>query len=215
MNLGFDPKNIGRKIEKIPQLYKAIIMLVLVFLLICGLVYFIAVPRWEEEEKLIKKNDEIKKELNILMEIERNIDKHRKENAELQETLLNVMKELPESKDIPNLLRNITTVSEENRLKIKYFEPKQIKSKDFYTELPFEIKFSGTFHNVAYFFDGIRKMERLVNVTDFTLESKGSPSNVTIEGTCSANAYVYIKESAKNLKKDDKKKEKGDQDAKK
>jgi type IV pilus assembly protein PilO len=123
----------------------------------------------------------------------------------MQELLQDVLKQLPETKDIPNLLRNITSVSEETRLKIKYFEPKDIKNKEFYSELPFEIKFSGPFHSAAFFFDGVRKMDRLVNITNFSLEAKGTPRNVVLEGSCSANAYVYQKERPKTQIKDDKK----------
>ncbi len=78
---------------------------------------------------------------------QRNIAKHRQEYAQMQELLQEVMRQLPESKDIPNLLRSMTSVTEETRLKVKQFEPKQIKHTDFYSELPFEMKFregSGT-----------------------------------------------------------------------
>src|SRR5665647_2145297 len=102
----------------------------------------------------------------------------------MQELLQDVLKQLPETKDIPNLLRNITNVSEETRLKIKYFEPKEIRNKDFYSELPFEIKFSGPFHNTAFFFDGVRKMDRLVNINSFSLEAKSTSKNAVLEGSC-------------------------------
>jgi hypothetical protein len=44
-------------------------------------------------------------------------------------------------------------------------------------------------------------MDRLVNVTSFTLEAKGTPRNVVLEGTCSANAIVYQKIDQKRKKK--------------
>lgn len=208
-------KKVVKKIEKIPQTYKAIFMLFVVLVVVGLLVYFIAVPQWETRDKLVKENDQVQKDLNVLREVKKNIEKHRKEYAQMQELLQDVLVKLPETKDIPNLLRNVTTVSEETRLKIKYFEPKELKNKDFYSELPFEIKFSGPFHTVAYFFDGIRKMERVINITNFNLEAKGTPKNIVLEGTCTANAYVYIREPQKAGKKDDKKADKGDQIGKK
>jgi len=143
--------------------------------------------------------------LNKLKDLKNNLEKHRREYTQMQEQLQDVLKQLPETKDVPNLLRNITSVSEETRLKIKYFEPKEIKNKEFYSELPFEIKFSGPFHNTAFFFDGVRKMDRLVNITNFSLEAKGTSKSLVLEGTCSANAYVYVKERPKTQMKDNKK----------
>jgi hypothetical protein len=48
-------------------------------------------------------------------------------------------------------------------------------------------------------------MDRLVNITSFSLEAKGTPKNVVLEGTCNASAYVYMKEKPKTQIKDDKK----------
>ena len=88
-------------------------------------------------------------------------------------------------------------VSEESRLKVRQFEPKLIRNKDFYSELPFEMKFQGTFSNLAAFLDGVRKQERIISIADFSLEAKGAPNNIIIEGTCDANAYMYLREPVK------------------
>jgi type IV pilus assembly protein PilO len=205
MKVGFETKGLVRKIEKIPALYKSIIILVIVAIILIGLLYFAAKPQWEERTRLQNEYSDLQVELNKLKELKNNLEKHRREYAQMQEQLQDVLKQLPETKDIPNLLRNITSVSEETRLKIKYFEPKEIKNKDFYSELPFEIKFSAPFHSAAFFFDGVRKMDRLVNITNFSLEAKGTSKNVVLEGTCSANAYVYMKEKSKTQIKDNKK----------
>ena len=215
MKIGFETKGLLRRIEKIPQIYKAIATLVLVAATVAALVYFVMMPQLEAKAKLDKEYSELQIQLNNLRELKKNMEKHRKEYAQMQELLQDILKQLPETKDIPNLLRNVTSVGEETRLKIKYFEPKDLKNKEFYSELPFEIKFSGPFHSVAYFFDGVRRMERIVNVENFTLEAKGTPKDVFLEGTCTANAYVYLREQPKTGVKDDKKADKGGQVGKK
>lgn len=197
MRVGFEPKSFGKKLEKIPQKYILIVMVVLVLAILGALYYFVMIPQIETKEKLAKEYGDLQKELTTLREIKKNIEKHRKEYAQMQELLQDVMRQLPESKDIPNLLRSVTGVSEETRLKLKHFEPKEIKNKDFYSELPFEVKFQGKFDNLATFLDGVRKLERIISIKDFTIESKGPPNNVNVEGTCGANAYVYLREPVK------------------
>ncbi len=206
MKAGFNTKGLAKKIEKIPAKYKTIIVLVIALIALACLIYFVAKPKWEEMKQLESDYNQKQTQLNALVKMKNNLEKYRKEYAQMQEVLQDILKQLPESKDIPNLLRNITSVSEESRLKIKYFEPKEIKNKEFYSELPFEIKFSGPFSSVASFLDDVRKLERLVNITNFTLEAKGTPRNVVLEGSCSANAYVYLKEKPKtDAKKAEKK----------
>lgn len=197
MRVGFEPKSLGKKIEKIPQKYILIVMIVLVIVVLAGLYYFLMVPQLERKAKVIKEYSQVRAELIKLKGIQKNIAKHRQEYAQMQELLQEVMRQLPESKDIPNLLRSVTSVTEETRLKVKQFEPKQIKHKDFYSELPFEMKFQGKFSNLASFLDGVRKLERIISVADFSMEAKGPSNNILLEGSCSANAYVYSKEPVK------------------
>lgn len=197
MRVGFEPKSIGKKIEKIPQKYILIVMVILVLAVLAGLYYFVMIPQMETKAKLAREYSDLQAQLGKLKSIQLNIAKHRKEYEQMQELLQEVMRQLPESKDIPNLLRSVTGVSEETRLKVKQFEPKQIKHKDFYSELPFDIRFQGRFSNLASFLDGVRRLERIISVTDFSIDAKGPPNNVVLEGSCSANAYVYLREPVK------------------
>jgi len=215
MKIGIDPKAIGKKIIKIPKIYKLIIIFVLNIVIFGLIFHFIISPQIETKNKLISEYQTLKKDHDRLVTIKNNMDKYRKEYAQLQELLRSMLRQLPETKDIPNLLRNVTNVGEETRLKLKFFEPKPLQNKEFYAELPFEIKFSGPFHNVAYFFDGIRKLERIINVTSFSLVGTGPMTKVSIEGTCTARAYVYLREPEKASKKENKKDGKSAQPPKK
>lgn len=197
MRVGFEPKTLGKKIEKIPQKYILIVMVVIVLAILGALYYFVMIPQLETKSKLVQEYTKLQAELKKLQDIKKNIDKHRKEYAQMQELLQEVMRQLPESKDLPNLLRSVTGVSEETRLKIKQFEPKQIKNRDFYSELPFDIKFQGKFDNLASFLDGVRKLERIISINNFSIESKGPPNKAVLEGSCGANAYVYLREPVK------------------
>ncbi|MHB8110128.1 MAG: type IV pilus inner membrane component PilO [Syntrophorhabdaceae bacterium] len=193
----FDSKGLTKKLGKIPQKYMLIAMVAIVVVVLGLLYYFLMIPQLEAKARVSKELSDLRSELTKLKSIQQNMPKHRKEYAQLQDLLQEVMRQLPESKDIPNLLRSLTGVSEETRLKVKQFEPKPIRNKDFYSELPFEIKFQGNFGNLASFLDGVRKQERIISISDFTLEAKGPPNSVMIEGTCSANAYVYLREPIK------------------
>ena len=204
MKIGIDSKAISRKIIKIPRIYKLIIILVLNIVIFGVIFHFIISPQIETKDKLVSEYQALKKDLDRLVNIKNNMNKYRQEYAQMQELLRSMLRQLPESKDIPNLLRNVTNVGEETRLKLKFFEPKQLQNKEFYAELPFEIKFSGPFHNVAYFFDGIRKLERIINITSFSLVGTGPMTKMSIEGACTARAYVYLRTPEKASKKDGK-----------
>jgi type IV pilus assembly protein PilO len=212
-----DFKGIRKKIAKIKRIYKLLFSLIFNVLIFALLFYFIINPQLETKRHLLGEYNKIKYELDNMIAIKNNMPKFRQEYAQLQELLHQTLKQLPETKDIPNLLRNVSNIGSETRLKITYFEPKTLQNKEFYSELPFSIRYSGPFHNIGYFFDGIRKLERIINITSFTLTSdpKAAPTRMVLTGECVATTYVYMKESPKQDKKAQKKEGKSETPAKK
>jgi len=212
MKLSIDPIEIKKKIIKIPTTYKLIFCLFFNGLIFAALFYYFIMPQLETKRLLNEEHAKLKQELVNMVAIKNNMEKFRKEYAQLQEMLQQMLKQLPETKDIPNLLRNVSSLGTETRLKITYFEPKPVQNKEFYAELPFTIRYSGPFHHIGYFFDGIRKLERIINVTSFdiTPDTKKVPGKLNLIGTCTAKTYVYLKQQPKQDKKEVKKDDKKD-----
>ncbi|HON86050.1 MAG TPA: type 4a pilus biogenesis protein PilO [Syntrophorhabdaceae bacterium] len=192
-------KAIEKKIIKIPKVYKLIFSLVFNIGIFALCFFLILSPQLEEKDKLNKEYQELKKELDRMVFIKNNMNKYRQEFERISALYQESLKQLPEHKDIPNLLRNVTNLGTETRLKITYFEPKPVQSKEFYAELPFVIKYNAPFHNVAYFFDGIRRLERIMTITSFKMapDPKSTPGRLTLSGECVAKTYVYMKEQPK------------------
>lgn len=207
--LAFDTEDIKKKIIKIPKTYKLLFCLFFNGLIFVALFYFLITPQLETKRQLNEEHAKLKQQLENMIAIRNNIDKFRKEYAQLQELLQQMLKQLPETKDIPNLLRNVSNVGMETRLKITYFEPKPMHNKEFYAELPFSIKFSGPFHNVGYFFDGIRRLDRIINITSFSIvpDPKKLVGQLNLVGECTATTYVYLKQQPKKQEKKDEKKD--------
>jgi len=201
--LEFDFRALSKKIAKIKRSYKILFSLVVNLLVFALLFYFFVMPQIDTKQRLASDLSKLDSELHSMVAMKNNMEKHRREFAQLQEVLGQMLRELPETKDVPNLLRNVSGAGAEARLRITYFEPKGIQNKEFYAELPFSIRYNGPFHHVGYFFDSVRKLERIINITSFSLslEPKSSPSNIILSGECTAKTYVYLKEQPKQQKK--------------
>ena len=193
MKIGLDLK----KLSRIPRKFKVIVGLALC-LFVFGLLFMnFLYPQIEEKKRLEQDYRAAIQELDKLTAIKNNIEKTRQEYAALQDNLQKVLTQMPEQKDIPNLLRQVSQIGQETKLRIKSFTPREAAAKDFYLEVPFELKYSGGYHSMGYFLDGIRRLDRIIHVTSFTLEGKGAPPKTMLEGTCTAKTYVYSKEPAK------------------
>ena len=53
---------------------------------------------------------------------------------------------------------------------VTYFKPSLEIPRGFYAEVPLEIAFTGTFHQVVRFFDLVAKLPRIVNVGELKME---------------------------------------------
>ena len=200
-----------RKIS-LPKPYR-IPLIVLLCVAILVVSYFLVFSdQFREKGRLSQDLARTQQEVARLTVIKDSMPEGRKTYAALQERLQEAIREMPEQKEIPNLLRQVSLTAQGSRTRIKFFAPKEIQPADFYSELPFEIKYSGLYHSLGYFFDGVRHMERLVRVTSFSLEAKGTGQKVQLEGSCLAKTYVFQKEPIKSKdgkekpqdKKDDK-----------
>ncbi len=216
MKMNMDLKGLGRKLGKIPRIFKVLFILLVHGAVFAAFFYVLIVPQMETKDKLLSEYEEIRRNLDKMVAIKNNMPKFRKEYEEMQQVLSQALTQLPDTKDIPNLLRNVSSLGTETMIRVRYFEPKSLQTREFYSELPFEIRYTGPFHNLAYFFDGIRRLDRIINITNFSLEvpPRGDPAKVVLQGQCTARTYVYLKDRPKT-KKEVKKEAKGGTPAKK
>lgn len=167
-------------------------------IIIFGVVFFFLIlPQFDAKEKLHKQYSDLQKEYDTLIAIKNNLDTFKRDLAKVKQQLDEALSQLPERKDIPNLLRAISNISGETQVKVRYFEPKDMKSSEFFAELPIEIRYSGSYHNMGHFFDELRKMERIVHIPVFSLEAKGPPTKIVLDGSLTARTFLYVKQQPK------------------
>ncbi|MBW1720504.1 MAG: type 4a pilus biogenesis protein PilO [Deltaproteobacteria bacterium] len=97
---------------------------------------------------------------------------------------------LPKEKEIPSLLKTITQLGSDSRLQFRLFSPRKETSKGFYMEIPVSIEVSGSYHDVAVFFDKVGRMDRIVNILNVSMKPVKKLST-TLLTTCDAVTYRF------------------------
>lgn len=192
--MAVDLKNINLDvIKKLPMKQKAYI-LAGVLVLISGLYwYFVYNPKSVELAGLVANLEKLKAELNESRAIAADLPKFREEVARLNEELKNALLELPDKKEIPSLLTNISNLGTSSGLEFIRFKPLAEAPAGFYAKVPVEINVKGTFHEVATFFEQVGKLSRIVNITDVNMGSaKGEGEKLILTTSCLATTYRFI-----------------------
>ncbi len=160
-----------------------------ILVLIGVYVYFFYMPNQQEINKLNKQYDKLSKELQSTRTKANQLKKYQKmmEDAKVQFQI--VKKTLPEKKDIPALLTSISQAGRDAGMEFQLFQPKGEVNKQFYAEIPVSINITGSYHNLALFFDRVANLSRIVNIRDIKISGKGKDG--ALSTTCTAVTYRF------------------------
>jgi type IV pilus assembly protein PilO len=101
--------------------------------------------------------------------------------------------QLPDKKEIPQLLTTISSLGKESGLNFLLFRPKPEVPKEFYAEIPVEIKVEGGYHEVASFFSRVGNLDRIVNITNVIMEKpKDQSGKMILTTSCLATTFMFI-----------------------
>jgi len=159
---------------KLPQKQKIAILAAIV-LIIAGLyIYMSVLPSLtilhEKQEELAKKQ----KELMELKKVVADMPRFEKELAQIEAQFKEALTLLPNTREIPSLLTNISNLARDCGLEIMLFQPKPEVLENFYAQIPVEIKIIGKYHDLGTFFDRVSKIPRIVNILDITMDKKAA-----------------------------------------
>jgi type IV pilus assembly protein PilO len=119
----------------------------------------------------------------------------RKEVKELDAKLREAVAQLPDQKEIPDLLSTVSSLGRESGLEILLFRQKPEVLQDFYAEVPVEMLMKGTYAQLSEFFDKVGRLNRIVNVKDISMKSPVvTEGRVLLSTNCTAVTFRFLSE---------------------
>lgn len=135
-----------------------------------------------------------------------NLTDRRREMDQLDQKLQEALTELPERKDIDELLAQLNDVGKKSGLEISKVEPSAETAESFFARIPVKMTVSGNYHEIALFLQEVANMRRIVNVNNIKLSvntTASKPEKVVLNSDFMATTFRFIEASA--AKKDAKK----------
>jgi type IV pilus assembly protein PilO len=157
------------KVEKIKMPIRIAIFAGTIVILVAAFWYFIYDPYSTEIAQTEEKIAKLQTEINKAKARAANLRRFEAEYAEVDAQFQEALKLLPNTKEIPSLLKSITQLGTDSQLEFLLFSPQRERAQDFFMEIPVSIEVSGTYHNVAIFFDKVGQMERIVNILNVSM----------------------------------------------
>lgn len=116
----------------------------------------------------------------------------REQVRRLELELDKLLRILPARLNTEDILRNVRTLAEQGDFDLKVFNPGQLTEQEFYREWPIQITLDGRYHNLAVFFDKIRRYPRIFNIENLDIRADdGGGGQHTLTTSFTAKTFVY------------------------
>lgn len=180
------------RLAGIPSVYRWLAIPGLV--LVLGFLYwnFFYQPYTEEMESLRDAIDSRQQTIAKHQKVAEKLDVFRAQVSELDAKLRVLLRELPESREIPGMIRRISDVGIRTGLQINLIKPQPEQRREFYAEIPIQVRVKGSYHAVGRFLDDLAHLERIISVDGIQIEATNQ------ETQCTATTYRFLDEAEVN-----------------
>jgi type IV pilus assembly protein PilO len=113
--------------------------------------------------------------------------------SDLEARLREALSQLTDKSQVDDLLQNISTSAQEAGLDLKLFQRKDEVLGSFHAEIPVAVSVSGSFHDVAIFFDTVNRLPGLVTVDRMSFSSpREVDDHVVLQVDCAMTAHRLL-----------------------
>jgi len=118
------------------------------------------------------------------------LEQYRPKLADMERQLANLKQQLeierkivPDDKEVEQFIKMVDAEGVKAGIEIRRYTAKPVSSKDFYSEMPFEIEIDGPYYGVLNFFDRLGKTERIVNVSSLLMATPKKSGDAKTKAT--------------------------------
>lgn len=196
------------KLETIPSQYRWAMLPALLLMLGTAYWFFLYQPQAEAitrvEEQIAQKQAILDKHRKIAAKY----DAFKEEVEQLEVELRQALVQLPDSKEIPDLIRQISDLGVRSGLQITFLRPQAERLQEFYAEVPITLKVVGPFHSVGRFFDDLAGLPRIVSVNQVKmgLTAKTEAKDLETEFLASTFRFLEVEEAVEQTTSNKKRK---------
>ncbi len=127
-------------------------------------------------ETKVRENNELESYRPKLKQMEQQL-------AELKQQLEIEQRIVPDDKQVDGFITMLDAEAQKAGVEIRRYAAKDVKSQQYYTEVPFEMELDGPYYSALNFFDRVSKLERIVNISALLVSTTKKPSDAKVKRT--------------------------------
>lgn len=156
-----------------PAPVKAIVVLIIFGLIMGGGYWFFVKDQYVQLDRVEKTEQDLRKKYEEKAYRVANLEVFKGQMVEMEETFGALVRQLPSETEVPGLLEDITNTALGSGLALQEVKLQSEQKRDFYSELPINIRVSGSYHELASFVSSVASLPRIVTLHDLTIKPTG------------------------------------------
>jgi type IV pilus assembly protein PilO len=124
----------------------------------------------------VRENNELESYRPKLKDMERQL-------ANLKQQLEIERRIVPDEKAVDAFIETMDGEAAKAGIELRRYTAKPVASKEYYSELPFDMELDGPYYSMLNFFDRVGKLERIVNISGLLVSNTKSPSDAKAKHT--------------------------------
>ncbi len=158
--------------------------------------WFIVRGELEDLDVAQKREVKLKETYSSKVALAVNLPAYKQQMQEMRQTFGSLLRQLPDTTEVPDLLIDITQAGLGQGLEFVLFKPQKEKPREFYAELPISIKVRGSYHELANFVSDVAALPRIVTFGNISITAGGKKGKKKSVGkllmSAQAKTYRYL-----------------------
>lgn len=178
-----------------PMPFKIVaVVLAAVIVLVAGY-YLIVEDDIVSLEKVQKKEHDLKADYVKKQKKASNLEAYRKQLEEMKQSFGTMLRQLPDKTEVAELLVDVSQTGLAAGLEFELFKPLDEVPREFYAELPIQIKVTGQYHEFGHFISGLAALPRIVTIHNIKIvRASREDANADLLLEATAKTYRYLDE---------------------
>lgn len=178
-----------------PMFIKIIGVGVIAVLILVGGFWFIIQGEIQDYKQAQQKEQVLKDKFVSRKALAINLPAYKQQMVDMNQTFGSLLRQLPNSTEVPDLLVDITQAGLGRGLAFNLFKPGGEQKKGFYAMLPVDIQVNGSYHQLAGFVSDVASLSRIVTIGNISIKQspgKGKGKGAKLSMTAIARTYRYL-----------------------
>ena len=150
--------------------------------------------QFEELKSLVRQETKLREEYKTKMAQAINLEELKKQRIQVDRYVERLEKQLPNKAEMAALLSDINQAGIGRGLQFQLFKPGAVVLRDYYAELPIQIRVTGTYHDLGSFASDMANLPRIVTLNNLTLMNRDGV--LTLDATAKTFRYLDPEEAA-------------------